>query len=129
MLDKVALVCGKHLEFRKRASSYFGVFANKKKSENPLSPAWFGHVQCQVFFLRQVSPLYSIVDTRFVWVTKLVELDVVLYEGVRQHPEHEQHQRLCRTMNHRTYAPKNHHADLPGAGKMKLQGKSTIKHI
>lgn len=62
------------------------------------SPAGPGHVELQVFLGCEVSPLNGVIEAVFVWIPQLIQLDVIVNERVSEHSEHEQHERLGRTV-------------------------------
>lgn len=69
-------------------------------------------------------PLDGVVHTLLPVILELIQLDVVLDEGVREQAKHQQHQGLGRAVQHRTQAPRHHHQHLPACGKPELWGKS-----
>lgn len=54
---------------------------------------------------------------------QLVELDVVLDEGVGEQAEHQQHEGLGRAVQHRAHAAHHHHQHLVACGKTELDGR------
>lgn len=66
-------------------------------------------------------PLDSVVHTLLPVVVQLVELDVVLDEGVGEQAEHQQHQRLGRAVQHRAQTTRHHHQHLFARGETELR--------
>lgn len=75
-----------------------------------------------------VLPLDSVVHALLPVVTQLVELDVVLDEGVSEQAEHQQHEGLGRTVQHRTHTTHDHHQRVVACGKTELDRHVSTKH-
>lgn len=72
-------------------------------------------------------PLDGVVHTLLPAIPELVQLDVVLDEGVREQAEHQQHQGLGRAVQHRAQASRQHHQHLPARGEPELWGGSETR--
>lgn len=73
--------------------------------------------------LRVVAlPADGVVDALLAVVAQLVQLNVVLDEGVGEQAEHQQHERLRRAVQHGADAPRHHHDRLPHRGEAELEG-------
>lgn len=57
-------------------------------------------------------PANCVVDALLAFVAQLVQLNVVLDEGVGEQAEHQQHERLCRAVQHSAEASRQHHGHL-----------------
>ena len=88
-------------------------------------PRWIVHepvrvvlaVRCRVVPL----PLDRVVHALLPVVAQLVQLHVVLDEGVGEHTEHQQHERLGRAVQHGAHAPDHHHQSVAARGKTELE--------
>lgn len=67
-------------------------------------------------------PADGVVEALLAIVAQLVQLDVVLDEGVGEQAEHQQHERLRRAVQHGAEAPTHHHEHLLGRGEAELGG-------
>lgn len=67
-------------------------------------------------------PSDCVVDALLAFVAQLVQLDVVLDEGVGEQAEHQQHERLRRAVQHGAEAPPHHHEHLLARGEAELDG-------
>lgn len=67
-------------------------------------------------------PADCVVDALLAIVAQLVQLDVVLDEGVGEQAEHQQHERLRRAVQHSAEAPRQHHDHLLARGEAELDG-------
>lgn len=73
---------------------------------------------------RRVVPLPhdGVVHALLPGVSQLVELDVVLDEGVGEQAEHQQHEGLGGAVRHGAHASQRHHQHLPARGVSELGG-------
>lgn len=72
-------------------------------------------------------PADGVVDALLAIVAQLVQLDVVLDEGVGEQAEHQQHERLRRAVQHSAEAPRHHHDHLLARGEAELNGGRDAK--
>lgn len=70
-------------------------------------------------------PLDGVVHALLPAVAQLVQLDVVLDEGVGEQTEHQQHERLGRAVQHRAHAAHRHHQHLAARGEAELDRRVT----